>query len=70
MAGEHGRSLHSFEGEAFLRVGLVEDLADAVGRGPLESERATAAVYLKSSENGLAGLCQALFNLNEFVYVE
>jgi len=40
----------------------------ALGRGPLESERATAAAYIKSSENGLAGLCQALFNLNEFVY--
>ena len=40
----------------------------ALGRAPVESERVTAADYIKTSERGLAGLCQALFNLNEFVY--
>jgi hypothetical protein len=40
----------------------------ALGRAPDESERATAAAYIKGSTDGLTGLCQALFNLNEFVY--
>ena len=39
-----------------------------LGRAPVESERIAAAAYIKTSEGGLAGLCQALFNLNEFVY--
>ncbi len=40
----------------------------ALGRLPAESERVAAMTYLKDSADGLAGFCQALFSLNEFVY--
>lgn len=40
----------------------------ALGRLPHEDERAGALKYLRESQEGLAGLCHALFNLNEFVY--
>jgi hypothetical protein len=40
----------------------------ALGRAPNGGERADALKYLQQSEEGLAGLCHALFNLNEFVY--
>ncbi len=40
----------------------------ALGRLPSPSERAKAAQYIRTSPNGLAEFCQALFNLNEFVY--
>src|SRR6185436_18176755 len=40
----------------------------ALGRAPAPDERTAAAAFVKSSADGLAGLCQALFNLNEFVY--
>lgn len=40
----------------------------ALSRPPQESERAAATAYIRSSPNGLIEFCQALFNLNEFVY--
>jgi hypothetical protein len=40
----------------------------ALGRFPHEDERAGALQYMRESQEGLAGLCHALFNLNEFVY--
>jgi len=40
----------------------------ALGRAPAESERTAAMAYLKDSQDGLAGLAQVIFNLNEFVY--
>ncbi len=40
----------------------------ALGRRPLVFERVKAVEYIQSSPNGLAEFCQALFNLNEFVY--
>ena len=40
----------------------------ALGRLPHEDERAGALQYLREGQEGLAGLCHALFNLNEFVY--
>ena len=40
----------------------------AVGRSPGEFERAKAIEFIKSTPNGLGEFCQALFNLNEFVY--
>jgi mono/diheme cytochrome c family protein len=40
----------------------------ALGRAPLPEERAKAIEFLQNSQNGLAEFCQALFNLNEFVY--
>ena len=40
----------------------------ALGRLPAEPERAMAMAYVKDSTDGLAGFCQALFSLNEFVY--
>ncbi|MGH9657086.1 MAG: DUF1553 domain-containing protein, partial [Bryobacteraceae bacterium] len=40
----------------------------ALGRPPLESERSRALEFLRDNPEGLVGLCQALFNLNEFVY--
>jgi len=40
----------------------------ALGRAPSEFERAKAVEFIRSSQDGLAEFCQALFNLNEFVY--
>jgi cytochrome c553 len=40
----------------------------ALGRAPGEFERVKAVEFIRSSPNGLAEFCQALFNLNEFVY--
>jgi hypothetical protein len=42
----------------------------ALGRAPTEFERTRAAEYMRDSADGLAEFCQALFNLNEFVYVQ
>jgi hypothetical protein len=42
----------------------------AFGRVPTEFERVRAVEFIRSSPNGLTGFCQALFNLNEFVYRE
>jgi hypothetical protein len=44
-----------------------------LGRPPTDAERSRAAAYLDraaASRDALAGLCLALFNLNEFVYVD
>lgn len=40
----------------------------ALGRAPQPSERAKAIEFIASSPNGLVEFCQAMFNLNEFVY--
>jgi hypothetical protein len=40
----------------------------ALGRFPDTVERERSASYLRDAPDGLAGLCHALFNLNEFVY--
>src|SRR5215813_5665537 len=40
----------------------------ALGRAPTAFERAKTVEFIQSSPNGLADFCQALFNLNEFVY--
>ncbi len=40
----------------------------ALARSPQEFERAKAIEFIKSTPNGLSEFCQALFNLNEFVY--
>ena len=40
----------------------------ALGRLPDNVERETSVAYVRESADGLAGLCHALFNLNEFVY--
>jgi len=40
----------------------------ALGRAPSEFERTKALEFIRSNPSGLAEFCQALFNLNEFVY--
>jgi len=40
----------------------------ALSRPPQESERSAATAYIRSTPNGLIEFCQALFNLNEFIY--
>jgi mono/diheme cytochrome c family protein len=40
----------------------------ALGRAPSAFELTTSVEFVRSSPNGLAEFCQALFNLNEFVY--
>ncbi len=40
----------------------------ALGRAPSEFERAKTIAFMQGNPNGLAEFCQALFNLNEFVY--
>ena len=40
----------------------------ALGRAPSKVETAKAIIYVKDGQNRLEEFCQALFNLNEFVY--
>jgi hypothetical protein len=40
----------------------------ALGRAPTVFERMKTVEFIRSSPNGLTEFCQALFNLNEFVY--
>jgi mono/diheme cytochrome c family protein len=40
----------------------------ALGRAPTAFERTKTVAFVNSTSNGLAEFCQALFNLNEFVY--
>jgi len=40
----------------------------ALSRPPQESELSAATAYIRSTPNGLIEFCQALFNLNEFIY--
>lgn len=40
----------------------------ALGRVPTAFERAKTVEFMQGNPNGLAEFCQALFNLNEFVY--
>jgi mono/diheme cytochrome c family protein len=40
----------------------------ALGRAPTAFERTKTAEFIQSAPNGLTEFCQALFNLNEFVY--
>jgi hypothetical protein len=40
----------------------------ALSRPPSEFERAKSVVFIESGPRGLDDFCQALFNLNEFVY--
>jgi hypothetical protein len=39
-----------------------------LGRGPSEAERERALAFVR--ESPLTELCRALFNLNEFVYLD
>jgi len=39
-----------------------------LNRVPSQSERERSAAFIKGDANGLTDFCQALFNLNEFVY--
>ncbi len=41
----------------------------ALGRSPSASERSESLDFIRSSPYGLVDFCQALFNLNEFVYI-
>ncbi len=59
--------LRSEEGEN-VRAQVERAYRLALGRAPLEFERAKAVEYIRSSPNGLAEFCQLIFNLNEFVY--
>lgn len=40
----------------------------ALGRSPDVSEKTKAVDFIRDNSNGLAEFCQAMFNLNEFVY--
>jgi len=40
----------------------------ALGRAPTAFERTKTVEFIQSSPSGLTEFCQALFNLNEFVY--
>jgi hypothetical protein len=40
----------------------------ALGRAPSEFERTRSMEFVRTTPNGLVEFCQALFNLNEFVY--
>ncbi|MFN0107522.1 MAG: DUF1553 domain-containing protein [Blastocatellia bacterium] len=68
-----------FEAQKFaerLRTEAGEDVQKQIERGyqlalsraPSEFERAKTVAFVQGTPNGLAEFCQALFNLNEFVY--
>lgn len=59
LAKEAGSSAEAQADRAF---------ALALGRAPSPAERAQSAAYIRSGPEGLAGFCQAILNLNEFVY--
>ena len=40
----------------------------AFGRGPTEQEKGVAVVFIK--EQGIAAFCRAMYNANEFLYVD
>ncbi len=64
-----GRVAREAGPEAAARVDRAYRLA--LGRGPDPSERQMAGSFLADGgESGLADLCLALLNLNEFVYVD
>jgi hypothetical protein len=52
------------------RAQVVAAYARSLGRTPTPSETAEAEELVKSHDAGLTDLCLALFNLNEFVYVD
>jgi mono/diheme cytochrome c family protein len=56
--------------EAGKDVGAQVELAYklALGRAPRAFEQAKALEFIRTTPNGLGEFCQALFNLNEFVY--
>jgi hypothetical protein len=41
----------------------------ALSRRPTQTELERSEAFIKSGANGLTDFCQALFNLNEFVYL-
>ena len=53
-------------GDALKQVERAYQLA--LSRVPTAYERAKSIAFIQSDPNGLAEFCQALFNLNEFVY--
>jgi hypothetical protein len=59
LAKEAGASAESQVDRAF---------ALALGRAPSTAERTQSMAYIRSGPEGLAGFCQAMLNLNEFVY--
>jgi hypothetical protein len=42
----------------------------ALSRPPSDSEKARSVEFVNASDTGLIDLCQTLFNLNEFVYLQ
>jgi hypothetical protein len=42
----------------------------ALSRPPRDSEKARSVEFVEASDTGLIDLCQTLFNLNEFVYLQ
>ena len=50
------------------QVALAFELA--LNRPPNDSEKARSVEFVNASETGLIDLCQTLFNLNEFVYLQ
>jgi hypothetical protein len=42
----------------------------ALSRPPSDSEKTRAVDFVNAGETGLIDLCQTLFNLNEFVYLQ
>jgi hypothetical protein len=51
-----------------VKAQVVRAFQLALGRTPQESEQSKAIEFITSTPNGLTEFCQALFNLNEFVY--
>jgi len=61
LQGEAGSSVED-------QVALAFELA--LSRPPTDSEKTRSVEFVKASDTGLIDLCQTLFNLNEFVYLQ
>ena len=54
--------------DAEARIGRAFELA--LARPPSDYEREKALKFVTSDPHGLVDLCQTLFNLNEFAYLQ
>ena len=54
--------------DAGARIGLAFELA--LARPPNVYEREKALAFVNSDPYGMVDLCQTLFNLNEFAYLQ
>jgi hypothetical protein len=63
-----GETLHRVPGDVRARVRVAYQRT--LGRSPSQTESEEALKLIRTGDFGLEDFCLALFNLNEFVYVD